>query len=81
MPKKLTKREIDYLIGLVTVEMSMVGFLKGFAKLSKDEAKKKIELSKIIIKLQDYIMPKISRYVSIRYQDRPYDFNNCEGII
>jgi hypothetical protein len=24
-------------------------------------------------------MPKIERYVSIRFQDKPYDFHNCES--
>jgi hypothetical protein len=48
---KLNKRETAYLVSLIKVDVGMIGFLNGFAGLSKHDREKKYFCENIINKL------------------------------
>lgn len=48
---KLTKEERDYLIMMIKVDRSMIGFIRGFAKPTKEDKGRKKFLNKLIKKI------------------------------
>jgi hypothetical protein len=49
---KVSKEERDYLVMMLTVDRDMIGFIRGFAKPTKEDKERKRWLNKLIKKLK-----------------------------
>ena len=51
--EELTKNEKKFIINLIKAEKGMIGFFRGFGKLTKEEQRQSAKLDKLIDKINN----------------------------